>query len=353
MRIEDKMIIELCKKEVNYSTFHSIANQADFNIDYFFNIIDKHMITAVVLSKILKLKALSLFKKRIYVHAKKSVLETTFQNQLIKNELLRTQSILNKHNIESILIKGLSLDFSGLRKLGDLDILVHQKDLLDAIEALKEIDYYYVGNIMDVLLSSDEKKDIKLQLNWNNQFQLHNKETGILLELHTNLFQRDRAYRIKLDRLWDNIDIFWDNKIWSDSLNSYIFSNENLLILICMHNAIKRSLSSNRFVLRSLIDIENLIERGVDWNEIIETSTKCKIMPFIFFSLSQARYILDAEIEDSLLEDLKVNCSGSELFLEELHSRCFQSLEASSVFFSNVYKILSTFVYKSTLSNKI
>jgi hypothetical protein len=353
MRIEDKLVIELCKKNKNRKQISLLAAKDRFNMDYFLKIIEKHLLKAFVLSELLKCKIPYEIKKRLLPVAKESLAETTVYNRKIREEYIQTASILNMNKIETVLMKGESLNFSGLRYYRDLDILVREERLLESIDILSGKGYRYIGDSINLLLDSDEKKDLSFQLKWNNQFQMINEDTGIMIELHTNLFERDRAYSIILNPLLDSIDSFWENRKWNSKLEVFEFSIEENMLLMCMHTAIKRSPASNRFVLRNLVDIKNLIDKKPDWNIFLDQVKKCKICSFIYFSLSLTSTLFGTDVPPHVLNELKVNSTEKELFIERIHWNSFQSLERNSILFSNLYKMFSPFIYHSSMKVKL
>lgn len=353
MKIEDKLIIELCKNKKDNDLINSIIHEHKIDLDYLFRIIENHLINPIVLDELLKYPLQEKIKNFIFQAAKQSTIKTIFHNNLIKNELIKIKSVLEDHEIEFLVMKGLSLDFTGRRTIGDIDILIKEDHLILAAEALKKLNFHYVGDKLNHYIKNNEKHDITRQLSWNNQFQFYNDENMLLLELHTNLFERCRAYQINLDILLDNIKCFWNNKKYDENLKCYKFSNEDSLILACMHNAIKRSLYRNSFKLRSLIDISNLIMNGIDWNYFLSSSAKLNISSLVLFSLMLTNRILDTDIPHDVINELKLNCTKQQIFMVNLHLKCYKTLGANSFFYSNLYKILIPFIYQKKLMPRI
>ncbi len=353
MRIEDRLVIELCKKNKNRQQIELFAANDRFDIDYLLKIIEKHLVKTFVLSELIKLKIPVEMKNRVVPEAKKSLAKTALSHRIIMDEYHKAAGILNKNNIETILMKGRSLNITGLRQFRDLDILVPEENLLESIDLLGETGYRYIGDSVNLLLNSDEKKDLSLQLRWNNQYQLFNDEKGLMIELHTNLFERDRAYSVNLDPLLDAIESFRKNRKWNSENDAYEFSIEDKLLLMCMHTAVKRSPASNSFILRNLLDIENLIEKKPDWKVFLNRVKECEICPFIYFSLALTSTLFKTDVPLSVLDELKGNLTGREHFIEKVHMISFQSLERSSILFSNLYKMISPFVYHSSMKVKL
>jgi hypothetical protein len=354
MRIEDKLVIELCKKNnKNRQQIELLAANDFFDVSYFLKIIKKHLVKAFVLSELIQFKIPDKVKMRVVPEAKKSVAETLLSNRIIRDEYYRAAGILNKNSIETILMKGESLNYFGLRKSRDLDILVHEDKLIESIDLLHETGYRFIGDSVNFLLNSNEKNDLSLQLKWNNQYQLFNEDIGLMIELHTNLFERDRAFNINLNALLDDIESFWENRKWDSENKVYEFSIEDKLLLMCMHTAIKRSPASNSFVLRNLMDIENLVEKKPDWDLFLKRVTKYKMCSFIYFSLLLSRRMFGTYLPPYVLDVLKENLNGRELFIEKVHLNSLQSLERNSILYSNLYRMFSPFVYHSSMKVKL
>ncbi len=346
MRIEDILILELCKKTKNRTLIEDILRRSCFNCDYFLSTIDRHLIEAVVLDEIIKYSMPEQLKKRIAAVAREAVLHTVLHNQMLKKELLSICTILMEHGIECILMKGLSLNFTGIRTVGDIDILIKEKDLLGADKIVALLDYYYVGDTLNPLVRKNEKKAIALQLDWNNQFQYYNSTKKTLLEVHTNFFERSRVYMFDLDKLLDNINIFWANKVWNENLQSFVMCSEDVLLLMCLHAALKRAPYANQFVVRNILDIAFLIERGLDWDRVMDVSTALGISSFILFSLKLSNSLLDVAIPLYVLDDLAEHCTSGQMLCNRIHFRCFHDLESSWFVYTRLYKMLAPFVYQ-------
>jgi len=346
MRIEDILILELCKKDKNRTRIEDILQKSKINIDRLISRIDKHLIRPHVLNELVRYSMPASMKSVIASAAKEAVLKTILFNQMIQKEFSRIQAVLTDHGVECVLMKGLSLDFSGLRMVGDIDILIREKDLPVADKLVSLVDYNYVGDIMNPLVRKEEKKDIALQLHWNNQFQYYNKKNALLLELHTNFFERSRVYEFDLDELLNNINIFWNSRVWNEKLRSFVLCNEDLLSLMCLHTALKRAPYSNQFVLRNALDIADLIRQGIEWERVLKVAGQLGISSFVLFSLELSRRLLDVEVPEQVIIDLGGYCSTGQRLCMAIHLRCFHDLESSWFVYTRLYKLLVPFVYQ-------
>jgi len=344
VRDEDKLVLEMCKRNGDSSRIRFLIQSDAFKWRYFLELAAKHRIAPYVLNRLMEYplpQSRRMFLKDLH---RKVLIKTSLDNRAFKAELTCIKDALDANGIESILMKGPSLDFSQLRTIGDLDILVRKEKLLQAVNVLGEIDYMYAGDTLNRFLTSKEKKDISLQLSWNNQFQMISSRSELLVELHINLFEKERAYAVDLDELLDNIDIFWEHRCYNEKLGCYTFIPEHALLLACIHNAVKRCPANNTFIMRNIIDIDSLIEHGIDWDSFVETSVILDTAHFVYFSLLLTVGLIDTDVPEDVLNELRSYCSGWQLFLTVIHLKSFHSLESNSMFYSTVYKVLNPFV---------
>lgn len=353
MNNEEKLILELCKKIRNKSEISRLINLSTFDWELFLRIISKHVIAGVVLDRLVKYPLPATQSDRIHSFSLDLAIKISHNNRLFFYEIQRVAKLLNENGIDIILMKGLSISSDKMRMIGDVDMLVREDKTLQSIEILKELDYTYIGSKINHNVKKYEYESIDLQLPWNNQFQLINEKSNVLLEIHTNLFERARVYDENISSLLDNIEIFWEKKTYNVELKCYTFSLEHSLILMCMHNAIKRSPASNMFILRTIMDIDNIVNQKIDWKYLNETTIKLKITPYIYFSLFITRNLLSSNIPSEILSNLYENLTTPERFISNLHIKCVKSLIRSSIIPSKLYKFLTPFILNNRWSDRI
>ena len=344
MRPEDQLILELCKSKRDAATISLLISDASVDWAYFLDCVSRHRVAALVLDRLVQLPLPEPHKKLLKERCKAEVATVMHERNVCVRELTRVVRTLGEAGIECILLKGPSVDLSGLRTFGDTDILVRNGDLTEAVELLGQRGYEYVGGLLNRLLRPRERRDIALQLSWNNQYQLRNERTGTLLELHTNLFERRRAYAEHLDPLLDGIDLFWEERQYDAQLGCFILSREHSLLLACLHNAIKRSPAKQTFVLRNCVDVDSLIGGEVNWGGFAETCLKLRSAPWAFFSLLLTQRLLGTEIPAHVLTALRNDCTRGQLLLNGVHLRCLGSLRFNSIFYSKLHRFLTPFV---------
>lgn len=324
--------------------------------------------TDVFIKLAVKNKVLSTVSHKIFEKGIDSLFQGTKAHSRLKEALLLNQrdilaykTILNllthhfsEKNIDLCLLKGLSLVGDVPRDMGDLDLLIHEADLLIAIELMEELGFSYVGDKRNHYIKKTEVRKWDKLKTWSNQFEFFDRETGVLVELHTNLFERYRVYPFKLDLFLDSIDEFWLRSIWSEKLQCRILSIEDRLWLLTMHNSIKRSAPNNQFVLRSILDIRNILEEySPDWINIIERALKTNTLVFLIYSLEMTSLFFPQLIEEKPILSGNLLLNRKEKKLKQVMDRCFLNLKYVDNYFIIIYRFILPFIVKSRLSHKL
>jgi len=206
------------------------------------------------------------------------------QNMLMSVELIKVMKLLKENNIEAIAFKGPTLaqmaygDIS-LRQFSDLDILIAQEDILKAYNLLStfsttETKYEYLQND----LYMDKLNDITFIHNTNN----------ILIELHWNLFQKQFSDTFSFS---DILKTKQDLQIQHHTFS--IFSNEILLVYLCMHGS-KHSWERISWIL----DIDRIlrIHQDLDWDFIEQQAKKLECETMLDLGLSLTKKLFDTPI---------------------------------------------------------
>jgi len=222
-----------------------------------------------------------------------------------------------------------------------LDVLVKNDEIDKIFEVLEKENYKYVGSNV---LSKKELNNPKLQYKWNNQFQFKVPNDNIVIEVHTNLFERDRIRLEDLSSLLDNVDVFWKNKKWDNDLQCFLPSIEATLALLCVHTATKRSPSANTFILRQTFDILCILNKDLNYKYFKELCRIWHIEYYVYFSLLLTFNIFNKENCTSLLYYFEKELTSSKKLLAAVHLRSFRGLGNASLFYRKVYAFLMPFV---------
>ncbi len=365
-RFEDNLILALCMADPAAHAAVFPPEHADVDWRYIEEVSDRHRVTARVFSNAIELHPAARTAKAVSRTAKTAILREIHDAAVHRNELDRILRQLAGRGIDCVLMKGLSLDASGLRHSGDIDILVEPGQAVRAIEAVLEIPGYrseetvppchsrrwlYRGS-----LPEEARVRIRRTSSWRHAFHLYKEELNLLLEIHINLFTRshhgfDRTENI--DCLLDGAGRLREASRHDRTLGCRTLRPEHALLLMCLHTSLKRSPANNTFRLSTVHDIASLSASGVDWDFFLRECIDLKVAPFILFSLLTARRLLNARIPRGLLGELKSRCTGLQLSLTRLHLRCISSLRKNSHLYRGLYQSLGPFAFGGSFSNRL
>jgi hypothetical protein len=184
-------------------------------------------------------------------------------NSIFLMELERILKGLAQNSIQVILLKGAYLLLEvykdlGLRRMGDIDILVHKEDLAAAHSILLGLGY-----------QSRAVNPLPLK-RWAH-YEYFNEGNGVLVEVHWNLLEEYQPVKIDTEILWHTSCIRNLNGI-----PFHILSPEINLLHLCLHAAKHVDTLSLRF----LYDIYKLVETQRDklkWSIVESFARKWRI----------------------------------------------------------------------------
>jgi hypothetical protein len=353
MRDEDALILELCKAAPAPGAVSAIAARRRVDWDRFLDLAEEHQVAPLVLERLLACPHPAVPRDDLAPLARERVAWTLMRNRIYGQELRRVVGALAGRGIPCILMKGFSLPDADLRTMGDLDFLIRDADLERAMACLGAAGYAYVGHVLNRELSDRERRDLASQRSWNNQYQLYSEAAGVLLELHTNLFERERIFTVNLDALLDRVGDFWDGARPDDRLGCQVFGKEHLLLLMALHTAIKRSPANDTLRLRNLVDIDRLAAGAIGWENFLRAALAMRVAPFVLFALELARRLLGTQIPPGTLRALRRASTPAQAWLTQIHHRCVRSLGPSAPVAAALYRFLSPFVFQARLRDRL
>ena len=276
-KAEDRLIIELCKANIDSSRILNLVAEKSIDWAYLARVSGRHNVAALIFERLLQLPLCSSLCRRLSRIGKPSIIANLHDNRIFLRELKMVAAILESRGIPCLLLKGVDLDFCGMRNVGDIDLLVKPHQMVSAIEAiLTSAGYEYHEAPFTVrnqparvcrTLTERDRERIRGQLVWNYEYHVFNPELGVLVELHSNLFRlkKDKETHVEnIDSLLAGMGTFWEEKKHDAYLGCNTLCPEHTLTLMCVQNAIKRQPANNNWRLSNIVDIDAIIRRGID-----------------------------------------------------------------------------------------
>lgn len=200
---------------------------------------------------------------------------------------------LRAAGIETMILKGAALALLyyqdlGLRSMGDVDILIRPRDVVNAIETLIELGWKKMGHTPHVLTQT--YLYTRRAINYSNN-------------------------RIpKLDLHWHVMDETCrpngDEPFWSGAIRTMVHSAETLamnptdqLLHVCAHETRWTSIPLPRWI----VDVMTILRASggsIDWNRFISHTQRLGLVLPVHEALKQVIDIVDAPIPSSVLDTL-------------------------------------------------
>src|SRR5882672_6120806 len=222
----------------------------------------------------------------------------TRANLFLTGELLRVLKLLEEDGIRAVPFKGPTLALRaygdvGLRQFGDLDILVHRKDIL---------------KVKEILINRGFKSTLELTntqqaalLRFDCAYNFDNKQ-GVVLDVHWDFVERHFSFDIDVNRVWDRLE-----PVTVSGKQLLTLSAEDLLLILCLHG-----FTHLWERLGWICDVAILIDsrKDLNWQLVLENATTLGARGILSLGLLLAGDLLDAsippEVSKSLQPDARV-----------------------------------------------
>jgi hypothetical protein len=222
-----------------------------------------------------------------------------FRTLGLVRELFRLLELFAGKDIGALVVKGpvLAIDAYGdpaIRSYGDLDLLVRQRDIRGATEALEAAGYEAT-----VPLSAIDARKIP------GQYLFRTPDSRLLVELHNDLTLRYFPRRLPIEECFAR-----QTRVPLDGHEVPALSIEDELVYICVHGAIHLWER-----LGWIADVAALVTRqkDLDWQAAIETARQVGAERMLAIGLCLASDLLRASLPAPVLAKLGVDAGAAKL----------------------------------------
>lgn len=206
----------------------------------------------------------------------------------LTGELLKVLHLFEAHAIPAIPYKGAVLAACaygqlGLRQFCDLDILIHDRDIIRTKNLLISQGY---------LLQSE--------LGWEAHFVHEDSKANI--DLHWGITQKERPFPLNFDALWSRVE-----PISLAGANILNLQPEDLLLILCVQ--VTKDCWQWKEQLAKVCDIAEVVRvyQDLDWNCVIERARTVGSERMLFLGLLLAHNLLGTALPEEILQRMQVH----------------------------------------------
>jgi len=225
-------------------------------------------------------------------------LGTASRNLRLYHNLAQVLQALNDRQVPTIALKGAHLaqlvyTNIALRRMADIDLLLHHDDLSRAVEALERLGYRQHGGLG---LGPDEIE--------SHHLPPMVKPGSPAIELHWTLVtpldpmgRPNDPFSIDLDGLWQRAE-----EVVLAGVRTKVLSSEDLLLHLSVHLTQHHRFRTG---VRTACDVAALLEsrqgRGVNWSLAEDSARRWRVERCVYLTLALARDMLAVSVPDDVL----------------------------------------------------
>ena len=278
-RPEIELILSCARTHIDSATAERIETlvKQDINWEYLFRIANWHGVMPLLYWSLKNTCPESIPQAQLD-YLRKVFQANSYRNLVLTQQLLQLLDLLKKHEINVLPFKGPLLATSiygnlSLRRISDLDILVHQQDFEKAAELLVAQGYEYW---------------LEAKVQWECHLV---KNDGISnIDLHCDIVPKHLSCAISDNYWWDNLESF--------TLAGTVVPNlspEAWFLIISLNGNKECWKSLNR-----ICDVAEVIRAypNMDWNEILQQAKDLGFRRLIFVAIILAKNLLKAPVPE-------------------------------------------------------
>lgn len=240
------------------------------------------------------------------------------RNLMMTGYLVRVLSLLKDHDILAMPFKGPALSIylyndSSLRSFGDIDVLISQKHLGDAIKVLATQGFLPV-------FSLNEQQLLKLS-HTENEYPLMHTASGITLDLQWEITGGYFLSQMTFEDLSGKQQF-----IKIGGTETSVFSDEDLLFYLCVHG--------NQHTWKQLDHVCCVAElinknQNLDWDAVFQSATRYRGLRMLAIGLLLAQDLFKITIPEQFSVRLREDPQAVEL-AQQISLNLFSSTQFSS-----------------------
>jgi hypothetical protein len=272
--------------------------------------------------------AQSLVPPQVIERLQRDNYENTRSNLFLTGELLKVHELLAENGVRAVSFKGPTLALRvygdvGLRQFGDLDILVHRKDILKIKELL--ISHGFKSTM--ALTSMQQAALLRFDCAYNFDNKL-----GVLLDVHWNLVERHFAFDIDINHFWERLE-----PVTINGKQLLTPSAEDLLLVLCLHG-----FTHLWERLGWICDLASLIDsrKDLNWHLVLENATSLGARGILSLGLFLAGDLLGASIPEQVSKSVQPNPKVRKL-AEQVREQLFRERSAPAGVFAEAGTLVS------------
>jgi len=226
----------------------------------------------------------------------------SLRNLYLTRKLLRLLRTFEEHEIAAVPFKGPTLTVAiygnlSLREFGDLDILIHERDVAKARELLVSEGY----RPQYQLTSTQEAAFLR----YEREYTFVHRETRDVIELHWKIAPGPFPFSLDTNGLWER---FGQIPLGDSPVPT--FALEDLLLFLCVHGAAHRWTR-----LGWICDVAELIcvYANVDWERLMARVSASGIERMVLLGLFLASDLLQAPLPESVARQARADVKVIEL----------------------------------------
>jgi hypothetical protein len=283
---EINLILACAKSVLNAQEQEYIKNllQEKINEDYLLELAKKHKLKPLLywhLNQICTEK----IPEELEIYCKQNLQ----RNQVLTEQLIKILQLFDNNRIKALPYKGPSLAYCthkniSLRHWWDLDILVDEKDFLEAENILLKEKYTH--------------KPSRHSLEWEKSFL--DPDFGMTIDLHQRITLKNFPCTFKFQQLWQNHQYL---SIRETKIK--IIQPEDLLIILCVQ--VVKDTWENKIRLVKYSDIAELIfaYKDLNWAEILLKAKLYGCERILFVGLFLTKNLIEITLPSIILEKIK------------------------------------------------